>query len=151
SGKNGINPAECCHLIFLLLPVVEYHGDTGMNDRCPKCGSNEILNDECLKCGVIISKAHASSSPPESDGVKPVSYVSPTFQPPAAPTSYTWKPPTMQSPQPVGRSEWKRIQRSVVLSILSLLTLAGVYHIYRYFVHQASAYGGYYRNTYHFF
>src|SRR3990172_7097979 len=121
-----------------------------MDSHCPKCGSSQILNDECLKCGVIISKAH-SASPPQQGGTKPVSYVAPPAQASSAPASYTWRPPTMQGPLPATARDVKRLQRSLIWTIISLLVLGGIYQIYQYFIHQAAAYGGYYRNTYHFF
>ena len=32
--------------------------------KCPKCGSEQILNDQCLKCGIIVSRYRASSPRP---------------------------------------------------------------------------------------
>jgi hypothetical protein len=118
--------------------------------RCPKCGSDQVVNDECLKCGVLISKAHTTTS----TGMKPISYVPPETtgaipEPPSEPPP-TWRP----SVDPIASIPLKPRKRGVeklVYLLILLFLIGGGYKFYRYLKHKASAYSGYYRNDMYYF
>jgi hypothetical protein len=125
------------------------------HNRCPKCGSDQVLNDECLKCGVLVSKAQHLTS---STGMKPISYVSPetttgvvSEQPASAPVP-AWRPPVQDHviSMPV-KSQKGVMERRLLLLIIVVLLIGGGYQFYRFLVHQTSAYSGYYRNDVYYF
>jgi hypothetical protein len=123
-----------------------------MSNRCPQCGSDQILNDECLKCGVLISKAHITTSA----GIKPISYVPPETTAPVPEQKGTsgpaWRPPVQDRIVSIPvKSRKKEIERKIVLIIITILLIAGGYQLYRFLKHKASAYGGYYRNNVYYF
>ena len=118
--------------------------------RCPKCGSDQIVNDECLKCGVLVSKAHTTTS----TSLKPISYVPPeTTGPitdqPSAPAP-AWRPPVDHIASIPVQPHSRTKERIVWLIILVVFAFGG-YKLYQYLKHKASAYGGYYRNDVHYF
>ena len=120
--------------------------------RCPKCGSDQILNDECLKCGVLVSRAHGTTS----TNIKPISYVAPEVtgavpETPSAPNP-VWRPQVQDRivSMPV-KSTKGAFERKLVLLIITLVLIGGGYRLYRFLMHKASAYSGYYKNNiYHF-
>lgn len=123
-----------------------------MTNRCPKCGSDQILNDECLKCGVLVSKAHITTS----TGMKPISYVPPETTGPvpeqhSAPIP-AWRPPIQDRvvSMPV-KSKKGVLERRLVLLIIVVLLIGGGYQLYKFLMHKASAYSGYYRNNIYYF
>lgn len=119
--------------------------------RCPKCGSDQVVNDECLKCGVLVSKAHTTTS----TGMKPISYVPPetTGSIPEQPTGPhpAWRPPVQDTVVSIPVRPKKRRKETVVWLIVFAIAVAGGYQLYRYLKHKASAYSGYYRNNVYYF
>jgi len=119
--------------------------------RCPKCGSDQILNDECLKCGVLVSRAHVTTS----TSMKPISYVAPETGPiPEAQNVSTsaWRPAFQDRVASVTVKEKKnQLETKIFWAIILVLAVGGFYQIYRFLVHRASAYGGYYRNEIYYF
>jgi hypothetical protein len=114
--------------------------------RCPKCGSDQIRNDECLKCGVLISRVPRRSNPSDPLSSGSISFVDPSrvSQPIAVPVppapSAKKEIPTYQAAQK------SNLQRNLVWGGILLLLLTAGYQVYRYFLHQASLYNGYYWN-----
>ncbi len=125
---------------------------TRMTSRCPKCGSDQILNDECLKCGVLVSKAHITTS----TNIKPISYVAPetTGAVPETPSAQipAWRPPVQDRviSMPV-KDKKGALERKLVLLIITILLIGGGYQLYRFLMHKAAAYSGYYRNDIYYF
>jgi hypothetical protein len=120
--------------------------------RCPKCGSDQILNDECLKCGVLVSRAHVTTS----TSMKPISYVAPetTGAVPEAQNVSTsgWRPAFQDRVASVTVKEKKnQLETKIFWAIVLVLAAGGFYQLYRFLVHRASAYGGYYRNDIYYF
>jgi hypothetical protein len=120
--------------------------------RCPKCGSDQIVNDECLKCGVLVSKAHINTS----TSLKPISYVAPetTGQIEASRPSTegpSWRPMQDRIVSVPVKEKKNRIEKNIFLALLIVLLIGGGYQGYKYLVHRASAYKGYYRNDVFFF
>jgi hypothetical protein len=120
--------------------------------RCPKCGSDQILNDECLNCGVLVSKAHITTS----TTMKPISYVAPETTgavPEAQNTAQTgWRPAPYQPIASIPLEPKKgQLERKLVSLVIILLLIGGGYQLYRFLMHKASAYSGYYRNNVYYF
>ena len=123
-----------------------------MATRCPKCGSDQILNDECLKCGVLVSRAHITTS----TSMKPISYVAPEITGPVPETQNipgpSWRPPVQERIVSVPVREKKNeLEKKIFWAVFLVLVLGGSYQIYRTLIHRASAYGGYYRNNVYYF
>ena len=119
--------------------------------RCPKCGSDQILNDECLKCGVLVSRAHLTTS----TSMKPISYVAQETGPvPEAQNVTTpgWRPMMPDRVASLTVKEKKnRLETKIFWAIILVLAVGGFYQVYRFLVHRASAYGGFYRNDIYYF
>jgi hypothetical protein len=124
-----------------------------MASRCPKCGSDQVLNDECLKCGVLVSKAHITTS----TNIKPISYVPPETTGPVAEQPQTapfpaWRPPVQDHVISMPVKDKKGVmERRLLLLVIVLLLIGGGYQLYKFLMHKASAYGGYYRNDVYYF
>src|SRR5687767_3812138 len=123
-----------------------------MANRCPKCGSDQILNDECLQCGVLVSKAQITTS----TNMKPISYVAPETtgaiqQHPTDPAP-AWRPPTQDRIVSVPvKSKRGEIERKLILLVIAVLLIGGGYQLYKFLTHKASSYSGYYRNNIYYF
>ncbi len=121
-----------------------------MASRCPKCGSDQILNDECLKCGVLVSKAHVTTT----TSIKPISYVAPETAPvpEAEGMAKAWQAQTTSRIASIPVREKKVQYEKKILILVVIVLVAGLlFQGYRMLVHKASAYGGYYRNEIYIF
>lgn len=119
--------------------------------RCPKCGSDQVVNDECLKCGILVSKAHITTS----TGMKPVSYVAPETtgavpEQPGAP-SPSWRPPVQDHIVSIPVRPKRRGLEMFIWLLIFLAVAGGSFQLYRYLKHKASSYSGYYRNDVYYF
>jgi hypothetical protein len=120
--------------------------------RCPKCGSDQVLNDECLKCGVLVSKAHSTTS----TSMKPISYVAPETTAPnpeqkdiSAPV---WRPPAQDRVVSIPIKPKKGVlERNLLNIVILILLVGGGYQLYTFIKNRASAYSGYYRNNIYYF
>lgn len=119
--------------------------------RCPKCGSDQVLNDECLKCGVLVSRAHITTS----TSIKPISYVAPETSPGAVSKNTPaagWRPTPQDHLASVYLPEKKnKLESKIFWAIFLVLIVGGAYQGYRVLIHKASSYGGYYRNEIYYF
>jgi hypothetical protein len=120
--------------------------------RCPKCGSDQILNDECLKCGVLVSKAQITTS----SSMKPISYVAPETtgavpeQKDASAPGWRPVPQDRVVSMPVKQKKGQ-VEKKLVLLLIMFLLVGGGYQLYRFVKYRASAYSGYYRNHMYYF
>lgn len=122
-----------------------------MANRCPKCGSDQVLNDECLKCGVMVSKAHSTTS----TSMKPISYVpqdatvpNPEQKDISAPV---WRPAQERIVSITVPPKKSKIQQNLVKLLIMIFLVGGGYQLYTFIKNKASAYGGYYRNNVYYF
>ena len=123
-----------------------------MATRCPKCGSDQVLNDECLKCGVLVSKAHSTTS----TSMKPISYVAADTTAPnpeqrdiSAPI---WRPPAQERVVSIPvqpKKGW--IEKNLLNLVILIVLIGGGYQVYTFIKNRASAYSGFYRNNIYYF
>ncbi len=122
-----------------------------MATRCPKCGSDQVLNDECLKCGVMVSKAHSTTS----TSMKPISYVAPdsTATDPLQKdiSAPVWRPPQERVVSIPVRPRRGQLETNLVKLVILVLLVGGGYQLYTFIKNRASAYSGFYRNNIYYF
>ncbi|HSP06711.1 MAG TPA: hypothetical protein VLR94_06005 [Acidobacteriota bacterium] len=107
--------------------------------KCPKCGSDQILNDQCLKCGIVVSRYRASGP---AAGASPVSFVAAPTQN-QQPSGSTIPASVLERQQVRRRSSQKTML--VTAAVVGVLFMAG-YFAYRFFLLNASHYSGLYKN-----
>jgi hypothetical protein len=102
--------------------------------------------------GVLVSKAHITTS----TSLKPISYVAPETTGQVETTRSSgegpsWRPTQDRIVSISVKQKKHRIEKMVFLAVLAVLLVGGGYQGYKYLVHRASAYQGYYRNDVYFF
>jgi len=134
----------------------------GVGLYCPNCGSDKVEKDQCTKCGTVISQYR----PPDAGSSNPSEQISfipratlpgpakpvPSPQAPVAarPSAYKAAP----APPPIHvtgsfqrKTEKQKLQRSLIMSLVGILMIAGVYELYSFVKYKVSSYSGYYRNV----
>ena len=106
-----------------------------MSEKCPKCGSDRILNGQCLSCGIVVSKYDPSRA------TAPVSFVAAQMK---------------QAPKNLSVGETaaryvelqKKSRRNVriVLTLVVCGLILGGYLTYRVLARQAAAVQGFYKD-----